>query len=74
VQKHLKDIYKNRFPELEQIVLNPVEYTKIVMQIKNEFDLGRVDLSQLLTGHQMMAVNVASSSTLGQPLSEEHYR
>jgi len=53
-------------------VLNPVDYTKIVALIKDEIDLGKVDLSQILNGHQMMAVIVAASSTTGQPLNSEN--
>lgn len=37
--------------------------------MKNEMDLTKIDLSSLLTNHQIVAVNVAGSSATGMILS-----
>ncbi|KAM3135730.1 hypothetical protein pb186bvf_012127 [Paramecium bursaria] len=71
IHKRLKDVYYKRFPELEQIITNPLDYVKIVSLIKNQCDLRKIDFLSILSGHQVVAVNVAASSTQGQLLSEE---
>lgn len=44
------------------------------MLFGEEYDLTKVDLSTILTGHQMMAVNVAANSTPGLPLNDDAQR
>ena len=34
-------------------------------------DLNKIDLTSILSGHFIVAVNVASSSTVGVPLNED---
>jgi hypothetical protein len=36
LHKFIKEIYKTKFPELESIIYNPVEYAKAVQRIGNE--------------------------------------
>jgi len=36
IHKHIRDIYYKKFPELESIVLNPIDYVKCVQKIRNE--------------------------------------
>jgi len=36
IHKYVRDIYLPKFPELENLILNPLEYVKVVMLIKNE--------------------------------------
>jgi len=71
IHKYARDIYIAKFPELESIILNPLEYAKCVKEIKNEMDLNKIDLSSILQHHTIMAVNLAGSSTSGKPLSEK---
>ena len=36
VHKIVRDIYNEKFPELESIVLNPSDYAKCALKIQNE--------------------------------------
>ena len=36
VHKYVRDIYVAKFPELEQLVLNPLDYVLVVRVIQNE--------------------------------------
>lgn len=56
-------MYQKRFPELEQIILNPIEYVQIVKLIGNFTDLSKISLNHILNHHQVVAVNIAATST-----------
>jgi len=71
IHKYIRDIYLPKFPELENLILNPLEYVKCVLLIKNETDMNRVDLTSVLTQHTIMAVTLAGSSTTGKALPEK---
>jgi U4/U6 small nuclear ribonucleoprotein PRP31 len=71
IHKYIRDIYLPKFPELENLILNPLEYVRVVMLIKNETDMNRVDLTSVLTQHTIMAVTLAGSSTTGKTLQEK---
>eukprot|EP01006_Ploeotia_vitrea_P045131 TRINITY_DN66915_c5_g1_i1.p1 TRINITY_DN66915_c5_g1~~TRINITY_DN66915_c5_g1_i1.p1 ORF type:complete len:486 (+),score=84.42 TRINITY_DN66915_c5_g1_i1:38-1495(+) len=71
VHKFLKDHYALKFPELEQLVLEPVVYAKVVKTLKNEMDPTNLQLGDILPPHTIMVVNVTASTTNGKPLSQE---
>ncbi|CAK82027.1 unnamed protein product (macronuclear) [Paramecium tetraurelia] len=71
IHKQLKDVYHKKFPELEKIIINPIEYVKIVQLIRNAVDLQAIDFSKLLSGQQVVAVNIAAKQSLVSQLSEE---
>lgn len=48
VHAFIKDKYRLKFPELESLVHNPVEYARVVARIGNEADLTTVDLDDLM--------------------------
>lgn len=70
VGKHLHDLYKPRFPELESLILNPIDYAKVIKLIGNEFDLSAVDLQSLLPAATAMIVLITSTTSTGKPLTE----
>lgn len=64
--KFVADLYHKKFPELEQLVPNMVDYINVVEVIGNETDLTKVDLQSVLPATQVMAVTVTASTTKGQ--------
>ena len=56
-----RDIYLQKFSELESIVYDPIEYTKCVKKIGAEKDLTKVDFSGILTNQTIMNITVAAS-------------
>lgn len=70
VYKRIVEGYRTKFPELESLVPNPLEYIKVVLEIRNTVDMTLVDLSKLLPSATVMGVSVTGSTTSGVPLTE----
>lgn len=68
ISKYIKEIYSKRFPELESQVLTPYEYALTVKSLGNDLDVMKKDLS-FLPNHNIMAINIISSTTSGKPLN-----
>eukprot|EP00916_Digyalum_oweni_P005837 GHVL01010117.1.p2 GENE.GHVL01010117.1~~GHVL01010117.1.p2 ORF type:complete len:489 (-),score=86.33 GHVL01010117.1:1862-3328(-) len=66
--RFVRDIYSKKFPELESVVMSPIEYIQVVKRIKNETDLNQIDFSDLLNNTSIMALTVTASTTTGSPL------
>jgi U4/U6 small nuclear ribonucleoprotein PRP31 len=71
IHKFIRDIYAKKFPELENLIQNPVDYAKVVKGIGNEMDLTMVNLDELMPSSTVMVVSVTGSTTNGKPLSDE---
>ncbi|KAI7221767.1 Nop domain-containing protein [Hortaea werneckii] len=82
VHKFIRDHYSVRFPELETLIQNPLEYAKTVAIIGNgpmenireiseskENAVGQ-SLRQVLDGPSLMVVTVEATTTAGSPLPE----
>lgn len=82
VHKFIRDHYSVRFPELETLIQNPLDYAKAVAIIGNgpmenikeiseskDNILGQ-NLRQVLDGPSVMVVTVEATNTRGEPLSE----
>ncbi|PSC73830.1 U4 U6 small nuclear ribonucleo Prp31-like [Micractinium conductrix] len=74
VYNFLRDRYKPKFPELESLVHNPLDYARVVQMIGNEMDVTLVDLDRLLPPATVMVVTVTATTTSGKPLSEEELK
>ncbi|KAK3691123.1 U4/U6-U5 snRNP complex subunit prp31 [Vermiconidia calcicola] len=83
VHKFIRDHYSVRFPELETLIQNPLEYAKTVAIVGNgpmeniraiseskENVVGQ-SLKQVLDGPSLMVVTVEATTTSGTPLSEK---
>lgn len=82
VHKFIRDHYSIRFPELERLVANPLDYAKTVAIIGNgpmdqvkqlsqsTDNVIKQSLRQVLSGAVLMTVNVEASTTRGHDLSE----
>lgn len=70
IHKYCRDLYSARFPELEQLVLNPLDYIRTVKAMMNVMDVTKVDLSEILAPATIMVVSVTASTTQGKPLDD----
>ncbi|KAI7867486.1 uncharacterized protein EV154DRAFT_607950 [Mucor mucedo] len=73
VHKFIKDHYATKFPELETLVYNPLDYARTVKAIANELDVTKVDLRQFLPSATVMVITVTASTTAGKELSAEEW-
>uniref|UniRef100_A0A8C3UTE1 U4/U6 small nuclear ribonucleoprotein Prp31 n=1 Tax=Catharus ustulatus TaxID=91951 RepID=A0A8C3UTE1_CATUS len=67
------DKYSKRFPELESLVPNALDYIRTVKELGNSLDKckNNENVQQILTNATIMVVSVTASTTQGQQLSEE---
>ena len=81
VHKFIRDHYSARFPELERLVMNPIDYAKTVAILKNEVEniksianssdnIIGVPLRSILDGPSLMTITLEGTTTKGSPLSE----
>lgn len=68
--RRLRDVYSIRFPELETLILNPLDYGRIVRLAGNAEDFAKVDLASILPSGTVITVQVTASSTAGRLLSQ----
>ncbi|CAG2066669.1 unnamed protein product, partial [Timema podura] len=73
IHRFSRDKYSKRFPELESLVVSPLEYVMTVKELGNDLDKAKNNeaLQQILTQATIMVVSVTASTTQGQLLSEE---
>ncbi|KAJ3117165.1 U4/U6-U5 snRNP complex subunit prp31 [Nowakowskiella sp. JEL0407] len=69
VHKFIRDHYAPKFPELEKLVRNELDYARVVKAIGNEEDVTKVDLRSILPSSIVMIVTVTASSTNGRELT-----
>lgn len=73
IHRFVRDKYSKRFPELESLVVDPLEYLKTVKEVGN--DLGQAKnnevLQQFLTQATIMVVSVTASTTQGELLTDK---
>jgi U4/U6 small nuclear ribonucleoprotein PRP31 len=85
VHKFIRDHYSVRFPELETLITNPLEYAKVVailgngpmdaesikaLQVSTDNPLG-VTLKSVLDGPSLMIVTVEATTSKGQAMPPE---
>ena len=71
IYQFIRDCYAPRFPELETLIPNPIEYAKAVKAIGNTTDLTSLDLRSILPLSIVMIVTVTATTTSGKPLPED---
>lgn len=67
IHKFVRDKYQKRFPELDSLVMSPLEYVKTVKELGNDLDQAKNNeiLQQFLTQATIMVVSVTASTTQG---------
>jgi U4/U6 small nuclear ribonucleoprotein PRP31 len=85
VHKFVRDHYDTRFPELEKLITNPVEFAKVVAilgngpmdsdsikRLQNSTDNPlKTSLKSVLDGPSLMIVTVEATTTKGRELSQD---
>lgn len=67
--RYIVDIYSKKFPELDSLIPNKLDYTRTVKRIGNELDMTVIELGDILTGSAIMMVSVTGSTTSGSALN-----
>ncbi|KAK5645571.1 hypothetical protein RI129_006871 [Pyrocoelia pectoralis] len=72
VHKFVREKYQKRFPELDSLVVSPLEYVRTVKELGNDVDQAKNNeiLQQYLTQATIMVVSVTASTTQGTLLTE----
>lgn len=71
IHRFVRDIYSKKFPELEAIVVSPLDYLQVVQRIGNTKDLTSIDFSDILPNTAVMAITVTASMTAGTQLPRQ---
>jgi len=73
IHKFARDIYTKRFPELESLVVQPLEYLLTAKELGNQLENVKSNdtLLQYLTQATIMVVSVTASTTQGKNLTKE---
>ncbi|CAG0881101.1 unnamed protein product [Darwinula stevensoni] len=73
IHKFVRDKYSKRFPELESLVVAPLEYMMTVKELGNDLEAAKNNeaLPQFLTQATIMVVTVTASTTQGEQLTEK---
>ena len=68
-----RDIYTKRFPELESLVIQPLEYLMTAKELGNQLASVKNNdtIAQYLTQATIMVVSVTASTTQGKDLTKE---
>ncbi|XP_075220267.1 pre-mRNA processing factor 31 [Lycorma delicatula] len=76
IHRFVRDKYSKRFPELESLVVQPLEYMMTVKELGNDLDQAKNNeaLQQFLTQATIMVVSVTASTTQGQMLSDSELK
>jgi len=69
IYHHIRCIYRTRFPELESLVHQPLEYARVIKAIGKEEDISQVDLSKVAPLPNVMMLTITAASTSGKTLS-----
>lgn len=69
IYRYVIELYAKKFPELESLIPNKIDYIRTIQRIGNEMDMTLVELNDLLPSASVMVVSVTGSTTSGQPLN-----
>lgn len=70
IHKYIRDHYAARFPELESLIPQPLDYIRAVKEIGETKDLTQLELKNILPSGIVMIVAVTATTSKGQPLSK----
>lgn len=73
VHKFTKDKYQTRFPELDSLIMNEMDYIRAVRELGNDVEQAKNNevLQKILTQATIMIVSVTASTTQGTNLTVE---
>lgn len=68
--RFIAETYGKKFPELESLIPNKIDFARTVSRIGNEVDMTLIELADILSPATVMVVSVTGSTTSGKPLSD----
>jgi U4/U6 small nuclear ribonucleoprotein PRP31 len=68
---HLKELYKKEFSDLSGIVLNGLDYARVVLRIIGLKDLTKIDMSDILPSSIIMVLKITFATKIGDGLTNE---
>ncbi|KAM3963440.1 pre-mRNA processing factor 31 [Aphomia sociella] len=73
IHRFVRDKYQKRFPELDSLIVTPLEYIRTVKELGNDLDQAKNNetLQSILTQATIMIVSVTASTTQGKTLTEK---
>ncbi|KAJ2952601.1 hypothetical protein O0L34_g6924 [Tuta absoluta] len=73
IHRFVRDKYQKRFPELDSLIVTPLEYIRTVKELGNDLDKCKNNeiLQSFLTQATIMIVSVTASTTQGKVLTEK---
>lgn len=71
INKYCRDNYSKRFPELDSLVPNALEYIQTVQALGNNLDSNKIDNLDFLPPATRMVVSVTAATTQGEEIGEE---
>ncbi|XP_065181111.1 U4/U6 small nuclear ribonucleoprotein Prp31-like [Sycon ciliatum] len=74
VHKYVIDEYSKRFPELQSLVVAPLEYVMTVKRLLNDLEVTKSELAEVLPPATIMVVSVTASTTQGKRLPADDIR
>ena len=71
INKYCRDNYSKRFPELDSLVTNALEYIQTVQALGNDLDSNKIDNLDFLPPATRMVVSVTAATTQGVKIGKE---
>lgn len=69
---NIKKSYHQRFPELDSIITNPIDYIMVVKVLGNDFKISKCEaLQQNFNPALTMIISVTAATSQGKPLSDK---
>ncbi|GAA0185821.1 RNA splicing factor [Lithospermum erythrorhizon] len=70
VHNFIRDKYRLKFPELESLVEDPIDFARVVNKLRNQTDPTLVGLEGLVPSAIIMVISITATTTAGKPLPE----
>ena len=71
INKYCRDNYSKRFPELDSLVTNALEYIQTVQALGNDLDSNKIDNLDFIPPATRMVVSVTAATTQGEKIGKE---
>merc|ERR1712176_1176452 len=71
IYNFIRDRYRKRFPELESLIQNPIDYVRAIQAIGKEENLNLVNFDSAIPRSNIMVVTVTASTTIGKPIHKD---
>ena len=71
IHKYCRDHYSKRFPELESLVPNALDYIQTAQALANDLEASKIEELEFMPPATKMVVSVSASTTQGSKLDQE---